>query len=79
MTDITPKYMSSAPRQGSAVVPMYSAVTPGRPPQESPPAPITAVEMTYKVVKKLLAELPPAEQAECLRRLSKDIFESVTT
>jgi|WetSurSiteA1Bulk_404760.scaffolds.fasta_scaffold33041_3 hypothetical protein len=84
--NITAKYLGSIPRQNATVVPIYSAVTPSRPgtpgeAEEAPVAssPLTAAEMTYRVVKKLLDELPPAEQAECLRRLSKDIFVSVTT
>lgn len=95
MTNIVAKYMSSVPRREVAVVPIYSALTPGRPgtpgtasePEEpigeSPSTPTTAVEMTsvemtYKVVKKLLDALPLAERAECLRRLSKDIFTSAS-
>jgi hypothetical protein len=90
MSNIVAKFMASTPRleaeRDPSTVPLYAAATPSRPgtpenpEDEAAPVPspaITAAEMTYRVVKKLLDELSPAERAACLRRLSKDIFESV--
>lgn len=84
-SDIVTKYMSPTPRDEAVIRPIYSALTPARPetpgsvepPAEPAPSPTTTAEMTYRVVKKLLEELPLPERIACLRRLSKDIFTEV--
>jgi hypothetical protein len=78
MSDIVTKYMASVPRQESAVVPIYSARIPSHPeqdPKPEPSEPVTATEMAYKVIRKLLGELPLSDRLECMRRLAKDVYE----
>lgn len=65
MTTIVAKYMASLPREAS------NEATPAMSP------PTTAAEMTYRIVKTILDELPLPERIDCLRRLSKDIFDRV--
>jgi hypothetical protein len=67
MSNITAKYMVPLPREVAA-----APETPGASGEEiSESSPATAAEMTYRIVKKLLDQLSPAERAECLWKLTR--------
>lgn len=65
--------MGPIPRRESAVVPLYSALTPRSEVLPAESSPDAQVEMTYRVVKRLLGALSFVDQSLCLRRLADEL------